>query len=250
MRALGMLSTLLEHRAGLTAEQIRTLCEISTSGAAVLLDLGVSVGIVRRDDDLYIPTRVAYFLQNDQMTEVNIDFVQDVCYQGMTELPAAIKTGRLAGLKALGSDHATIYEALAHLPDDVRKSWFAFDHFYSDASFSVVARKVLSHKPARLMDIGGNTGRFTRCCLGFDDEVAITIVDLPGQLADARRNLEAEGLSARVTLYEHDLLSPEQGLPLGADAVWMSQFLDCFSEEEVCHILKKARVAVNPGGQV
>ena len=250
MRDLGILKLLLEERSGLTAAQVGERCDISSYGASVLLDMGASVGIVRRDGERFVPTRVARFLHVDEMTRVNLDFVQDVCYAGMSELPEAITTGRPAGLKALDTEHDTIYQALKSLPEHVRKSWFAFDHFYSDASFGITAKHVLSHGPGRVMDIGGNTGRFTRCCLATSEDVSITIVDLPGQLEDARRSLDEAGLLHRVNLHEHDLLSEGQGLPTDADAVWMSQFLDCFSEDEIVHILSKVRAAVKPGGQV
>ena len=40
--------------------------------------------------------------------------------------------------------------------------------------------------------------------------------------------------------YGANLLEPEVPFPTGFDAIWMSQFLDCFSEEEVTSILTRA----------
>jgi hypothetical protein len=75
--------------------------------------------------------------------------------------------------------------------------------------------------------------------------VKVTIVDLPGQVADARKNIEREGLSDRIDAIAVNMLSPDTVLPQGADAVWMSQFLDCFSLGEITSILRKVAAAVD-----
>ena len=63
-----------------------------------------------------------------------MDFVHDVCYKGLFHLEESIETGKPAGLKELG-DWPTVYEGLSQLPPDIQKSWFAFDHFFSDMLF-------------------------------------------------------------------------------------------------------------------
>ncbi len=70
------------------------------------------------------------------------------------------------------------------------------------------------------------------------------LVDLPGQLAKAVKNIENQNLSERVQTYPQNILDPEKPLPPGADVIWMSQFLDCFSEEQIVSILKKAKAAM------
>ncbi len=248
MRDLGILSALLEERTGLTADEVGQRCELTRYGATVLLDLGASVGIVCRDADLYVPTRLARYLQEDPMTRINLDFVQDVCYAGLAAMPEAIREGRPAGLAALTSEHETIYQALASLPAQVRESWFAFDHHYSDACFASAGGLVLDSGARSIVDIGGNTGRFSRHCLTSHASVRMTLVDLPGQLDDAKRELaEFDG---RVRYHEHDLLSMDNGLPDDGDAIWISQVLDCFSEPEVVHILRKAKGALAQGADL
>jgi len=41
-----------------------------------------------------------------------------------------------------------------------------------------------------------------------------------------------------------DVLDPNQHLPKGADAIWMSQFLDCFSEPQILAILNQVAGAL------
>lgn len=82
------------------------------------------------------------------------------------------------------------------------------------------------------------------------DRLKITIMDLPGQLDDARRTIEAAGHSDRVSRHSGNLLDPTVPMPTGFDAVWMSPFLDCFSEPEILQILRRAADALAPGGHL
>ena len=67
----------------------------------------------------------------------------------------------------------------------------------------------------------------------------MSIIDLPGQTAVAETNIANAGLSERISTRAVNVLSPDSKIPVGADAVWMSQFLDCFSLEEITSILQK-----------
>ena len=52
---------------------------------------------------------------------------------------------------------------------------------------------------------------------------------------------QTAGLSGSERIHGHgaNLLDRDVPFPTGFDAVWMSQFLDCFSEEEVISILTR-----------
>jgi hypothetical protein len=87
-------------------------------------------------------------------------------------------------------------------------------------------------------------------CVQYDKEVHVTIVDLPGQVEMARKNIATKGLSDRITFFETNLLDESKSLPKGYDAIWMSQFLDCFSEEEIISILTRCYDALDDNGFV
>ena len=55
-------------------------------------------------------------------------------------------------------------------------------------------------------------------------------------------------LESRVSFHATDLLEETKPLPPGHDAIWMSLFLDCFSEAEIVSILRRAAAALSPGG--
>ena len=175
------------------------------------------------------------------MTRVNFNFTQDVCYNGLFHLKEAIREGTPAGLKMLG-EWNTVYEGLSLLPDKIKKSWFDFDHFYSDNSFEEALKIIFSREPGMIYDIGGNTGKWAIASTLHNPVVKVTIFDLPGQIATARTNIEAiPAIKDRVAYHPIDMLDNATEIPAGADVYWMSQFLDCFSEQEIEQILLKIR---------
>jgi len=69
----------------------------------------------------------------------------------------------------------------------------------------------------------------------------MTVVDLPGQVELIAGNLSGAGFDGRFETCVINMLEDGMEFPEQADVIWMSQFLDCFSEEEVVRILTRAR---------
>jgi hypothetical protein len=65
-------------------------------------------------------------------------------------------------------------------------------------------------------------------------------MDLPQQLEMMKRQIADRKGSERISGYAADLLDKNAPFPKGFDAIWMSQFLDCFSEEEIVSICERA----------
>jgi len=105
-------------------------------------------------------------------------------------------------------------------------------------------------KPRTLLDIGGNTGKWSLRCAEHDKDVRITVVDLPEQVSVADQNVRDAGQSDRIDFFPVDLLDDASSLPENRDAAWMSQFLCCFSESQIVSILTRTRKALNPDGRV
>ncbi len=245
----GVLEELRDSTDGLTLAELQQKTKLSEYALKILLEASLSAGTVLIDKatDRYTISKTGWFLLNDPATRVNIDFNHDVNYRGMFYLDEALKEGKPAGLKTLG-DWPTIYEGLSKLDPQVQKSWFGFDHFYSDHSFDTALGIVFGKKPKHLMDVGGNTGRFALRCVGYDKDVNVTIVDLPGQIGMMKKNIEGKEGAERIGGYPTNILDVQNQLPAGDwDAIWMSQFLDCFSEEEIYSILARAAKVMTKG---
>jgi ubiquinone/menaquinone biosynthesis C-methylase UbiE len=239
----------IEQNPGLTLEEVSTRVNIPLYGTRVLLEAALGIGLLIAKEKKYYITKTSYFILHDELTQVNMDFTHDVCYQGMFYLEESIQHERPEGLKVFGQ-WPTIYEALSKLPPHVQKSWFAFDHFYSDHAFPDVLAHVFKNKPKTVLDIGGNTGKWALQCLEYDPDVIVTIMDLPGQLGMAKAQIEKRGFGDRIRFYECNMLEEHQQFPTGFDAIWMSQFLDCFSENQIKSILNRCHKALSSEGLI
>lgn len=251
MLKLGILEALRDNP--LTLEEVAGKAGISIYAAKVLLEASLSIGTVIIDTatDRYSITKTGWFLLTDPSTRVNIDFNHDVNYEGFFHLEEALKEGRPAGLDHFGP-WPTIYEGLSSLPAQVQKSWFGFDHFYSDHSFLQALQIIFSFKPLRIMDVGGNTGRFAQRAVAYNEDVKVTIVDLPQQIGLMRKAVAGMPGEERIDARPMNVLERENDFPtdVNPDIIWMSQFLDCFSEEEILSILSRVKKVMHPGARL
>lgn len=221
--------------------------KLSLYAVQTLLENGIALEIVSLENGKYALTKTGWFLLCDPMTRANMDFVQDVCYLGMHSLQDSLTHGKPTGLKVFGK-WKTVYEGLSKLPAKNRKSWFTFDHFYSDIAFPEILPIIFEPEPKRVMDIGANTGKWAKKCLDYNKAVTLMLVDLPGQLNMAKKNLKKYG--KRAEFYPTNVLDGKAQFPKGADAVLMSQFLDCFDEKQIISILKKVKIAAHPNTRI
>ena len=191
---LGILETINNHKNGVSIKEISKETNVSEYGVRVLLEMAASAEIVEEiEDDLFGVTKLGYFILRDEMTKINLYFTHDVCYKGLFYLKESIQNQKAEGLKTLGN-WKTIYEGLSSLPEKVKKSWFDFDHFYSDGSFDDALKIIFKNSPQQIYDIGGNTGKWSIACTQHDEKVRVTIFDLPGQINVAKNNIGKIGL--------------------------------------------------------
>ena len=244
MVKFGIMDLLRNSEKGMTREELVDATGLSDYAVKCLTDASLCIGTILIDDetDRFRLSKAGWFLLTDPATRVNLDFNHDVNYEGWFLLEEALKEGRPAGLKHFG-DWPTVYEGLSSLPPQVQKSWFGFDHFYSDSSFPEALKVVFEqHKTRTLLDVGGNTGRWAKQCVSHDPDVHVTILDLPQQIGLMKEATKGMPGEDRVDGFGTNLLDPNAALPTDRhyDAIWMSQFLDCFSGEEIVSILKRA----------
>ena len=242
----GISGTELAEKSGVSLYGVNLLCEMALGMKVIKL----SEDSTFETDERYVLGKIGWMLLEDDLTKANFWFTNDICYQGAWDLLDSIRNGKPEGLKVFGDKWTTIYEALSTLPERAKKSWFDFDHFYSDIAFPDALPIVFTKKPKLLVDIGGNTAKWAISCCKYDPDVHVTIMDLPGQTAVAEKNAAAAGFADRISTRAGNILGEAAVLPEGADAVWMSQFLDCFSLHQITKIAKKIYAGVDENCKV
>jgi len=245
----GILDLIRNSSDGLTRQEICEKTGLSDYAVKCLTEASLCIGTILVDTKTarFTISKTGWFLLNDPATRANLDFNHDVNYEGWFRLEESLKNGRPEGLRHFGP-WPTIYEGLSSLPPQVQKSWFGFDHFYSDSSFPEALEIIFKeHHVKSLYDVGGNTGKWALLCVAYDPDVEVTILDLPQQISMMKENIAGKPGMERITGYGINLLDSRANFPKregGLDAIWMSQFLDCFSMEEIVGILLRAKAAM------
>lgn len=251
----GIMDMLRDSEDGLTIKEVANSANISLYSAKCLIEASLCMGIILIDQetDRFKISKTGWFLINDPAVRVNIDFNHDVNYEGWFHLEEALRDGKPAGLKHFGN-WPTVYEGLSSLPEQVQKSWFGFDHFYSDSSFPEALEIVFKkNQTTSLYDVGGNTGKWALQCVSFDKDVQVTILDLPQQIKLMEANVSGNAGSERIKGHGINLLDASAEFPKNEsapDAIWMSQFLDCFSMDEIVSILSRAKGAMKENSRI
>lgn len=245
---LGILEKIDEAgKIGISHEELSTTIDFPPYGLRILLEASLGLELTFLKDNHYCLAKTGYFLLHNEMTRVNFNFMKDVCEPGIGTIKSSVENDKPMGLKALGP-WSTVYEGLSQLEPQVQKSWLAFDHFYSDRSFDEILNILTTYEFDAIIDIGGNTGKWTKAILNIAPDKKVGFVDLPGQIDMAKKQLAEKSFFNQIHWYPQNILEEKNELPAGYDAIWMSQFLDCFSDDQIVQILTKCHEVINDEG--
>ncbi len=203
MRDLKILEILSKNKSGLTYDELVKLTNLTKYAIQVLCETALSANIISFEDEKVYLTKIGFFINSDKMTNANMNYNHHVNYQGLFYLEESIKNGKAEGLKVF-SDCETIYPALSTLPENAKKSWFDFDHLYSDSGFPKAIEILKNLNPKSILDIGGNTGKFASLFAKENPQINITIMDLPQQIKGAEQNIYEQKIT-NISTYEANI---------------------------------------------
>lgn len=251
-RDIGLLTAIEESGTeGRTALELTEVTPLSEYATRLVLDACESLELIELDSEerktgRYRIGGAGRVFLHDERTRVSMNFTHDVCYRGAFHMDEALREERPAGLPTLGQ-WDTIYEGVPELPTEIRDSWYAFDHHYSDGVFPRAVRYLKRKGVERVLDVGCNTGRFAVLAAEHMD---VTLLDHPGEMAIALENAKKAGVASRVTPNPIELLDHDVPFPTGFDVVWMSQVLDCFSKSDIVRLLERGAAALDEDGRI
>lgn len=218
-----------------TSEELIEMLNLSEYTVNTLLEVAEVMKVVTKKGAKFYSTSLAEALLYDEMTRVNFNFTKDVCFDGSTELKNSFLDGKPQGFRKMFPEAETIYPYLSKLPPVMQKSWYEFDHYYSDNCFKIIYKILENEK--KIFDIGGNTGKFEKVCLKNNPKCDITMIDLPANIDVIKNDKELSGCK----FVKCDVLNPKSDFPQISGVALMSQFLDCFSKEQIGFILNRIK---------
>ena len=80
LRNTGILQVIEDSQGhGITLPDVAAKVSLPLYGARVLLESGLSIGLVYKKEEHYFLTKTGHFILHDELTRVNMDFIHDVC---------------------------------------------------------------------------------------------------------------------------------------------------------------------------
>ncbi|HEX2930702.1 MAG TPA: methyltransferase [Candidatus Binatia bacterium] len=111
-----------------------------------------------------------------------------------------------------------------------------------------VIQKLLLNGARTLLDVGGGLGTFTCAVCRRYPRLQATLVEHPKIAPLARRSVRDAGLAKRIRVIARDFT--RNGLPVGFDAVFVSNVLHAHSASRNLGLLREVHRSLNPGGQL
>jgi cyclopropane fatty-acyl-phospholipid synthase-like methyltransferase len=130
--------------------------------------------------------------------------------------------------------------------------WKLFHSFEASIAKSLerdlASKLTLPPGTKRVLDVGGGHGLYSIMLCRLHPELSATIFDSPEPLEDAKRNIEAENLSGRISVQAGDFFHDNLGS--GFDAALLFNVIHLFPPEANATLLSKVASALRPGGTV
>ncbi|MBS1689304.1 MAG: methyltransferase [Bacteroidetes bacterium] len=250
MRDNGMLRYIeAAGKQGVTITDTAEKINLPVYATRILLEAGLGIGLLYRHDERFFLAKTGDIFLNNETTRVNTDFMRDVCITGADKLKDSLANGTPESLKEFGN-WTTLFDGLAHLPQAATNSWLAYDHHHSIQGYEEILPLIFEEPVDNILDVGGNTGDWSIACLNYKSEITAGILDLPEVLSLAKEAIDKEHYRNRIKYYPQNILDPGEAIPRGYDVMWMSQFLSCFSDEDIVLVLNKCYEALPSRGRI
>jgi 2-polyprenyl-3-methyl-5-hydroxy-6-metoxy-1,4-benzoquinol methylase len=213
-----------------TAGQLADILETNFRATEILLDAVASLGLLAKQGKRYRITSTArqFLLKESPLYQGDMLRHADTLWKSWSNLDAVIKSGIPS--RPEGRDHDVFIRAM-------------HDNSIFLAPAVVKALDLRGVKTA--LDLGGGPGTYSMELAKHG--IAVTLFDVPSTLGVAESIIRTSK-AGMIELKAGDFLTDPVGK--GYDLVLISQVLHFYSEEENCALLKKARNALNPRGQV
>lgn len=126
---------------------------------------------------------------------------------------------------------------------------------YHEATYSIgmgsgrrFVRQVDLARRRRILDLGGGSGCYCIAAAQAHPHLDAVVFDLPPVAEVAREFIASHGLSRRIIAVGGDFTADP--LPADADVVIMASNLPQYSREIIQHVVRKAWLALEPGGEM
>ncbi len=207
-------------------------------GTERLLNALCAMGLLSKKDGLFsnIPSGMKYLVKDSPEYVGWMVMHHHHLVEGWSRLDRAVLSGSPAG------PPSTVPR------QEWRESFLKGMHTNASLQAPETAEALDLSGSRSLLDLGGGPGTYAIHFCRANPGLSAVVFDLPDSGQIALDNIEAAGLSDRISFYAGDF--HEDPIPSGFDAVWLSHILHAEGPEDCRKILSRAASALNPGGRI
>jgi SAM-dependent methyltransferase len=202
-------------------------------------------GVFRVDGEEVALTPVGDLLRSDHprswRAHLDLDGAPGLMQRAWTALPALLRTGEPGFPHVAGGGFWSVVggdPGLAASFDRYLDGW-------AEEWVPAIVAALDVEGAARVVDIGGGSGRLLAALLARHRELHGTLVELPATAEAARQRFAGAGLTGRV-----DVRGGDFDVPPGADLYVLAQVLHDWPDEQATGLLRTVATAAGPAGQV
>jgi ubiquinone/menaquinone biosynthesis C-methylase UbiE len=241
---------LLHQRPNLCKEEIAAELRLQPRAIDILLLGTTALRLTEKVGPHYFNSKVIDDLVSNGMWQIfkdTVAFEQYICYAGQVDFTESLRDNTNVGLRRVPGSGRDLYRRLAENPQ-LQKVFYRYMHSWSKLANPLLFRNLDLSNARRVLDVGGGDAVNAIGLVKAFPHVDVTVLELPGGAAIARRKVMEAGFSDRITIVEHDMFQGR--FPEGFDCVLFSHLLVIWVPEENIALLKNAYHALNPGGRV
>jgi ubiquinone/menaquinone biosynthesis C-methylase UbiE len=241
---------LLKRRPDLRKEDIATELNLQPRAIDILLLGTTALRLIEKTGSVYRNSKAINDMAANGSWQIFKDvvaFEQYICYLGQFDFTESLRSNCNVGLSRVPGSGRDLYRRLSESPQ-LQKVFYRYMHSWSELSNPLLFSNLDLSKARKVLDVGGGDAVNSIGMVRAFPHLKVTVLELPGGAAFARRKVEEAGLSDQITIVEHDMFQGR--FPEGNDCVLFSHLLVIWAPEENIRLLKSAYQALNPGGQV
>jgi len=205
------------HGKKLNASRIGKLMKLSPKYLTLFLDALVSIGMLRKKEDLYWNSSLAekYFIQERSIfwtRQFSAECVEK--FEALTMLEKVLKSGKNSWT-IRGKKKQSYLDSMRKYPQEAKDFTQMLYHYHQEDAEALAEYLDLS-KFNSVLDVGGGSGVMSIALVKNNPHLRACILDIEPVCQIARQNIKKAGLSRRISTISGDM---RKELPSGYDVV-------------------------------
>jgi ubiquinone/menaquinone biosynthesis C-methylase UbiE len=241
---------LLHEKPNLTRAEIGQQLQLAERATDVLLLGTTSLKLTVASDGRYRNAAVLEKLISEGEWDIFasvVGFEAHIVYEAQADFVESLQKNTNIGLRRIRGVGRDLYHRFSENPH-IERVFYRYMRSWSELSNPLLVERGGLADATTLLDVGGGDAVNSIALAQAFPHLKITMMEIPATEPIAKRRIEDNGLSDRITVHGGDMFRDE--FPGGMDCVLFAHQMVIWEPEQNIELLRKARAALKDGGRV